>query len=76
MNGRIILSIVFLFPIIVYGKDYKVTSPDKKIEIMVAVNSTIQLQVKSNSQILFNIAEIFLELDNNVILGKNSGRMG
>ncbi len=67
-----LLLLTFLFTIQSFGKDYQLLSPDGKTEIIINLNSNLSLQVNFQSELLFNVRNIYIELDDNTKLGVNS----
>ncbi|TAJ14348.1 glycoside hydrolase family 97 protein [Marinilabiliaceae bacterium JC017] len=56
------------------AKDYKVTSPDKKLEVTIASDKTTSWQVRLNGQEIIAPSSISMKLDNGITLG-NKGRI-
>ncbi len=71
MYRFVILLILVIAPVNLFGKHHQLLSPDGKTEIIISVNSNLDLQVKFQSQLLFNGQNIFIELEDGTKLGVN-----
>ena len=67
-----LLFITFFFSIQSFGKDHQLMSPDGKTEIIISLNSNLNLQVKFQSNVIFDAKNIFIELEDDTKLGVNS----
>jgi len=69
-----ILTIIFLLPILISakerGEEYKINSPDKKIEFKLKFNNKIQISIDYNGVSILNPSEISMNLSTG-ILGYN-----
>ena len=56
----------------IYAKEYKILSPDKKLELRVKVENTISYSLfRSGTQLIFP-STISMTIDNNLVLGTNA----
>lgn len=72
MNRIYLFALILMIAVQSFGKENQLFSPDGKTEIIISLNSNINLQVKFQSQLLFHAKNIFIELDDKTKLGENS----
>ena len=62
MRKLILLLLAVVNISTLYGKDYRVTSPDKKTELTLTVDKTLKLSVFKGSQELLSVDDIFIDI--------------
>ena len=71
-NLFIVLLMTLAIGLNFYAKEYKVLSPDKKLELRVKVENTISYSLfRSGTQLIFP-STISMTIDNNLVLGTNA----
>ena len=71
-NLFIVLLMTLAIGLNFYAKEYKVLSPDKKLELRVKVENTITYSLfRSGTQLIFP-STISMTIDNNLVLGTNA----
>jgi alpha-glucosidase len=71
MNKLLCLVVLLCLGITGFSKDFKLQSPNKKINISVYVGSDLSFSVQNNKESIIDPTRISLELMNGSILGKN-----
>ncbi len=69
MNRLYLIVLIFIFTFQAFGKEYQLTSPDSKIEIVISSNSKLDLKVNFQSKLLFHASNLFIELNDKTKLG-------
>lgn len=69
MNRLYFIVLIFIFTFQAFGKEYQLTSPDSRVDVIISSNSKLDLKVKFQSKLLFHACNLFIELSDNTKLG-------
>jgi len=71
MKGIFYFIVIFTLSLTLKAKEYIVRSPDDKLTISVQIDNGISFRSFYQNDLLFDVQNIYLQLDNGQILGKN-----